>query len=466
MDTLIRHGLIVTPQGRRVASIGIQGGRIAGIYEPGSEPEAREVIEADGLAVVPGAIDMHSHHRQGSLPGFEYKDTIHTSTLQCAAGGVTTSVAMPNVQPPPNSLELLERQYDIYRSDAVVDWNFNPAPTISEEMPAMADTGIAAFKIFMVVDTGRDYPHMPGIGVHDHGKILEIMQRCAELNVPLMVHPHDQALMDVIEQKFWDRGERDALAYAKAYAAHDGVIWETAIATLLRLQRASGCHLHILHTQTAGSVELIRQAKAAGQKVTCEINPWALFLGCEWSAIQRLGSYALSYWVPEKNVPGLWEGLRDGTIDIVATDHAPHTREEKEIGWTDGWKAHTGTPSTQFYYSMFMTAALEGKISLERVVEACSAKPAELFKLANKGALKVGADADLVLVDLNKEYEVRDEDVLSLIGWSPYAGRKLKAKPVRTIVRGTTVYLNDQVIGQKGFGQHAKAVREPAAAVA
>lgn len=463
MDTLIRHGLIVTPQGRRVASIGIQGGRIAGIYELGSEPAAREVIDADGLAIVPGAIDMHSHHRQGSLPGFEYKDTIHTSTLQCAAGGVTTSVAMPNVQPPPNSLELLERQYDIYRSDAIVDWNFNPAPTISEEMPGMADTGIAAFKIFMVVDTGRDYPHMPGIGVHDHGKILEIMQRCAELNVPLMVHPHDQALMDVIEQKFWDRGERDALAYAKAYAAHDGVIWETAIATLLRLQRASGCHLHILHTQTAGSVELIRQAKAAGQKVTCEINPWALFLGCEWSAIQRLGSYALSYWVPEKNVPGLWEGLRDGTIDIVATDHAPHTREEKEIGWTDGWKAHTGTPSTQFYYSMFMTAALEGKISLERVVEACSAKPAELFKLANKGALKVGADADLVLVDLNREYEVRDEDVLSLIGWSPYAGRKLKAKPVRTIVRGTTVYLNDQVIGQKGFGQHAKAVREPAA---
>jgi len=466
MDTLIRNGLIVTPQGRRIASIGIQDGRIAGIYEAGTEPDAKEVIEAEGLTVVPGAIDMHSHHRQGSLPGFEYKDTIYTSTLQCAAGGVTTSVAMPNVQPPPNTMELLERQYDIYRSDAVVDWNFNPAPTVSDEMPAMADTGIAAFKIFMVVDTGRDYPHMPGIGVHDHGRILEIMQRCAELNVPLMVHPHDQALMDVIEQKFWDRGERDALAYAKAYAAHDGVIWETAIATLLRLQRASGCHLHILHTQTAGSVDLIRQAKAAGQKVTCEINPWALFLGCEWSAIQRLGSYALSYWVPEKNVPGLWEGLRDGTIDIVATDHAPHTREEKEIGWKDGWKAHTGTPSTQFYYSMFMTAALEGKISLERVVEACCAKPAELFRLEHKGALQIGADADLVLVDLDSEYEVRDQDVLSLIGWSPYAGRKLKAKPVRTVVRGATVYLNGEVIGQKGFGQQAKAVRTPVATAA
>jgi dihydroorotase len=377
--------------------------------------------------------------------------------MQCAAGGVTTSVGMPNVTPPPNSLDLLEKQYAIYRSDSIVDWNFNPAPTIADEMPGMAATGIAAFKIFMVVDTGRDYPHMPGIGMHDHGKLLEIMQRCAELNVPLMVHPHDQALMDVIEQKFWARGERDALAYAKAYAAHDGVIWETAIATLLRLQRAAGCHLHILHTQTAGSVQLIREAKAAGQKVTCELNPWALFLGCDWSAIQRLGSYALSYWVPEKNVPGLWQGVNDGTIDIIATDHAPHTREEKEIGWTDGWKAHTGTPSTQFYLSMFLTAALEGKLPLERVVEACSTAPARLFKLDKKGEIRPGFDADLVLVDLEKEYEIRDEDVLSLVGWSPYAGRKVKGKPVRTIVRGRTVYKDGKVVGEKGYGKQAKA---------
>jgi len=457
VDTLIKNGLIITADGRFPGSIAIRNGQIAGVFEPGAEPEAKEIIDASGLAVLPGIIDMHSHHRQGSAKGFEYKDTIHTATMQCAAGGVTTSVGMPNVTPPPNSVDLLEKQFAIYHSDSIVDWNFNPAPTIANEMPGMAATGIAAFKIFMVVDTGRDYPHMPGIGMHDHGKLLEIMQRCAELNVPLMVHPHDQALMDVIEQTYWARGERDALAYAKAYAAHDGVIWETAIATLLRLQRAAGCHLHILHTQTAGSVQLIREAKAAGQKVTCELNPWALFLGCDWGAIQRLGSYALSYWVPEKNVPGLWQGVNDGTIDIIATDHAPHTREEKEIGWTDGWKAHTGTPSTQFYLSMFLTAALEGKLPLERVVEACSTAPARLFKLDKKGEIRPGFDADLVLVDLESEYEIRDEDVLSLVGWSPYAGRKVKGKPVRTIVRGRTVYKDGKVIGEKGFGKQAKA---------
>ncbi len=457
MQTLIKNGLVVTAAGRSRMSIGIRDGVIAGLFEPGSEPTAAEVIDAKGLAVLPGVIDMHSHHRQGSLPGFEYKDTIYTSTLQCAAGGVTTTVGMPNVNPPPNTLELLEKQYALYRSDAIVDWNFNPAPTHLKEVPAMAATGIAAFKIFMVVDTGRSYPHMPGTGVHDHGKLLEIMQACAEVDVPLMVHPHNQALMDVIEQQYWARGERDALAYAKAYAAYDGVIWETAIATLLRLQRAAGCRLHILHTQTAGSVEMIRNAKKAGQRVTCEINPWALFLGCDWSAIERLGSYALSYWVPEKNVPGLWEGLNDGTVDIVATDHAPHTREEKEIGWKDGWKAHTGTPSTQFYLSMFLSAALEGRISLERVVDACSSAPARIFRLNRKGDIRTGLDADLVLVDLENSYEIRDADVLSLVGWSPYAGRMLKGKPVRTIVRGRTVYADGKVTGTKGQGRQALA---------
>ena len=200
MDSLIKNGLLITSTNQIQASVGIKDGLIAGIYDPGEEPEADEIIEAEGLAILPGAVDMHSHHRQGSEPGFEYKDTIFTSTQQCAAGGVTTSIAMPNVNPPPITLDLLKKQFAIYESDSIVDWNFNPAPTVNDEIPLLAGQGIAAFKIFMVVDTGRDYPHMPGIGVHDHGRLLEIMQHCAKVNIPLMIHPHDQALMDVIEK--------------------------------------------------------------------------------------------------------------------------------------------------------------------------------------------------------------------------------------------------------------------------
>jgi dihydroorotase len=144
MDTVIRNGLLITSKNQSPASIGIRNGSIAGLYEPGQEPQAKEVIDAGGLAILPGVIDMHSHHREGSEPGFEYKDTIYTSTQQCAAGGVTTSVAMPNVTPPPNSLALLKKQFAIYQRDAIVDWNFNPAPTIDDEIPRMAEQGIAA----------------------------------------------------------------------------------------------------------------------------------------------------------------------------------------------------------------------------------------------------------------------------------------------------------------------------------
>ena len=246
--------------------------------------------------------------------------------------------------------------------------------------------GVPAMKVFMVVDTGRDYPHMPGIGVHDHGQLMAVMEACAAADIPLMIHPHDQSLMTHIEQGFWDRGERDALAYAKAYAAHDGLIWESAIAFLLRLQAATGVHLHLLHIQTEGSVDLLRRAKDRGQRVTAEINPWALFLGNDWKNIEKWGSYALSYYVPEHNTPDLWQALNDGTIDIVATDHAPHTREEKEIGWTDGWKAHTGTPSAQHYLSLMLTAAHEGLIppATRRAIDQ-PRSPAQIFKIAPQG---------------------------------------------------------------------------------
>ncbi|NLG70301.1 MAG: dihydroorotase family protein [Firmicutes bacterium] len=454
LDPLLLDGLVIDSRGRRRASVGILDGRIAGLYLPGTEPPARAVIDVAGKAILPGVIDPPRHHRE---PGFEYKEDIESATRACAAGGVTTTVAMPNVYPPPTTLERLEQMFERYRAKAVVDWNINPSGTVLEEIPKMAARGVPAIKIFMVEDTGREYPHMPGIGVHDHGKLMAIMQACAAAGIPLMVHPHDQELMSYIEQQFWSRGERDALAYARAYAAYDGIIWETAIALLLRLQRATGVHLHILHVQTAESVRLIREAKARGQRVPCEINPWALFLGHDWANIERLGSYALSYWVPEHNVPVLWDALKDGTIDIVAPDHAPHTRQEKEIGWTDGWKAHTGTPSAQFYLSLFLDAAHRGLISYERVVEALSEAPARIFDLRRKGRIDVGRDADLVVADLQAEHRITDDEVLSKIGYTPYADRTVRGVPVRTLVRGKTVYADGKVVGTRGTGQMAVA---------
>jgi dihydroorotase len=214
-----------------------------------------------------------------------------------------------------------------------------------------------------------------------------------------------------------------------------------------------------LHTQTEGVVDQLRAAKDAGQAVSAELNPWALFLGNDWATIERLGSYALSYWVPERHVEPLWAGLRDGTIDLVSTDHGPHTREEKEPGWTDGWKAHTGTPSAQFYVPLFLDAAVRGLISLERVVELIATVPARTFGLADKGRLEAGTQADIAIVDLGHEFEIRDEDVLSKIGWTPYAGLRVRGSIDTTLVRGRVVYEHATVVGDPGWGRQAKPTR-------
>ncbi len=460
-DTVIRGANAVLEDGTRHVDIGIDGERITAIGSAGSI-EGRRVIDAADLVALPGMIDMHSHHR---VPGFAHKEDLATMAQQCAAGGVTTSVAMPNVSPPPTTAENLDAMIELYRREAAFDWNVNASGVQLDQIPKLAERGILAFKIFMVVDTGRAYPHMPGIGLHEHGELYERMKAVKKTGLPLMIHPHDQSLMDAIEHEYWARGERDFRAYAKAYAHDDGVIWDTAVGVLLRLQQATGVRLHLLHTQTRRVVEMLRAAKAAGQTVTAEANPWCFWLDNDWANVERLGSYALSYYVQPHHSQAVYEAFRDGTVDIMATDHAPHLREEKEPGWTDGWKAHTGTPSEQFYLSLLMTDVAAGKLSLERVADATATRPARIFGLyPKKGAIRVGGDADIVLVDPKATHTIGDADVLSKCGWTPYAGQTVQGIPRYTFLRGRAIYDDGTVKVEPGFGRQATPVRTAAAA--
>jgi dihydroorotase len=459
-DIVIRGVTAVFEDGVRRGDIGIDGERIAAIAAPNSLPTGKREVVATDLVALPGMIDMHSHHRE---PGFAHKEDLAHIGRQCAAGGVTVSVAMPNVSPPPTTAENLDGMLELYRQRAMIDWNVNASGVQLNEIPKLAERGILAFKIFMVVDTGRAYPHMPGIGLHEHGELYERMQAVKKTGLPLMIHPHDQALMDVIEKEYWARGERDFRAYARAYAHDDGVIWDTAVGVLLRLQAATGVRLHLLHTQTKRVVEMLRAAKAAGQAVSSEVNPWCFWLDNDWANIERLGSYALSYFVAPHHADAVYEGFRDGTVDIMATDHAPHLREEKEPGWTDGWKAHTGTPSTQFYLSMLLTDVAAGKLSYERVADATATRPAKLFGLyPRKGAIRLGADADIVLVDPKKRHTITNEDVLSKCGWTPYAGREVQGVAIHTFLRGEAILDDGKIAVREGFGRQA--LRVPAAA--
>lgn len=453
VDLVLKGGTVVTEGGPVQADLAVAGGVIVGLTAAGDAPQARRTVDVTGMYVLPGVIDTHSHHRE---PGFTHKEDIITGTSASAAGGVTVSCAMPNVYPPPTTPAILKDMFALYEKKSLIDYNINAASSNLEAIPELAKMGIMSFKIFMVVDTGRDYPHMPGIGIHDHGKLLKMCQAIRKTGLPVMIHPHDQAMMNVIEQEFWDRGERDFRAYAKAYSAMDGVIWDTAVGVLLRIQQATGVHLHLLHIQTGQCVEMIKAARDKGRSVTSEVNPWTLWLGNDWANVERLGSYALSYYVEPHHYQAVWQGLMDGTLDMIATDHAPHTREEKEPGWTNGWKAHTGTPSAQEYVSMLMTDVNDGKLTIRKAVELLSENPAKVFKLyPKKGAIRIGSDADFTVVDMSAELTLNNERIVSKCGWTPYAGRKVKGVPVHTIVRGYFVFEDGKLVGEPGRGEKA-----------
>ena len=431
----------------------VAGERIAGLAMPGAipPPASAEVVEARGLWALPGGVDVHVHLRE---PGYTHKEDIETATRAAAAGGYTTVFGMPNVRPPTMTATDLRETLKLYDRRSLVDYNHNPAAKQKEELAEMAAMGIAAYKIYMVADTGRSYPHPAAIGVHDHGHLLEAMQTVAETGLTLMVHPHDQRIEEVVEQRFWEAGDRSPEAYARTLMTGDGMLWDTATALLLRMAEATGCRLHIVHTTTSRQIEMIRAARKRGVAVTCEANHWTLFLAT-WKLVRELGPYVLSYWVPSHHREAVWEALADGSIDMLASDHAPHTREEKDVGYQDMWAAHTGTPGIQYQLPLLIDAHHQGRISPARLVEVVAGAPARLFGLSAKGRIEPGADADLVLVDPHEEWTITNESVLSKIDWTPYHGRTVRGAVKRTMVRGTDVYVDGEVVGTPGFGRQA-----------
>ena len=454
VDLRLAGGAVATPQGKVEADVLVHDGKIAGLIGRDVPADVATTVDVTGKLVLPGMVDVHVHTRE---PGYEHKENIETTTRQAAAGGVTTIFGMPNLEPPTTSVATLTDVFQRYGRSSIVDWNHNPAPTKPDEIDGMATMGINAYKIYMVVDTGRTYPHPAGTGMHDHGHLLRMMDAIAKTGKRFIVHPHDQALMDYIEGEFLARGENTPQGYATAYAARNGVIWDTAIDVVLRLGEAAGCPVHLAHMQTARSIEAVRRAKARGVDVTCEVNHWGPFLST-WDDVERLGPYALSYWVPDEGREAIWEGMRDGTIDMCSSDHAPHTREEKEIGWTEMWSAHTGTPGIQYYYPLLLDAVNKGQLTLERVVDLVATRPADAFGLHGiKGALTVGADADVVVADMDARWTITNDGVLSKIGWTCYDGREVSARIDRTYVRGTEVYADGTVTGKPGHGRLAAA---------
>jgi dihydroorotase-like cyclic amidohydrolase len=273
-------------------------------------------------------------------------------------------------------------------------------------------------------------------------------------------------LYDLFVHRAWERWGRDYRSYARAWRDGDGIVLDSGISTMIRMQYVTGVRLHLLHMTTVEGFKMVRAAKADGRAVTAELNPFTVFVTNTWEAIEKLGPYCVGMWIPEKHAKATWEATLDGTVDVIATDHSPHTKEEKEVGWTDMFAAPGGSPMVQHYLQLFLSEVNAGRMELEHFINLAATNPAKLINVyPRKGVIKVGSDADLVVLDMDKVETITAANSYYKCGWTTLEGRETKGKAVMTILRGNVIMEDGVVTAEAGNGKFIQAVaaREPAA---
>ncbi|MFV0559542.1 MAG: dihydroorotase [Enterococcus sp.] len=422
MKTLIKNGQIVTRENQLTpAAIWIEAGIIKAIGTEFPETEFDEVFDAKGQLITPGLVDVHVHLRE---PGFTYKETIKDGTMAAARGGFTTVCAMPNLNPVPDTAEKLHAVYDIIEQDAKVKV-LQYAP-ITEELRSEVLTDQKALK-----EAGAFAFTNDGVGVQTAGTMYLAMKEAAKNNMALVAHTEDESLLfgGVMHEgkKSKELGLPGILSVTES----------SQIARDLLLAEATGVHYHVCHVSTKESVRVIRDAKKAGIHVTAEVSPHHLILS-EENIPEDFGFWKMN--PPLRAVDdqaALIEGLLDGTIDCIATDHAPHGLEEKSQSFL---KAPFGIVGSETAFQLIYTEFVEkGIFTLEQVIDWLAVKPAEIFGL-NAGTLTVGSQADIAVFDLETESIIDKKEFASKGENTPFIGWKVKGDTLMTFVDGKVAW--------------------------
>jgi dihydroorotase len=452
----IAGGLIQTPDGPHASDLLIADGRVEAVLDRDVEVIGAETVDADGLWVLPGLVDLHAHTR---VPGYEYKEDYATASRAAAAGGVTTFVDMPNVEPPTTTVELFEDKRTTAASDSVIDYGHFVSPTDLEQIPRFAEAGVTGFKIFQV--TGG-YPHDPRLAIDDPGRLYATFKAVARTGLTCVVHPFAQTLFEHLsEEAFAEGAPRDIVTFSRIYTMD--VVWRTAVAILLELQRETGVHLHVVHTHAPGSLRLLREAKREGLSVTAACDPKYIHL--THKELEEQGARGIPggfVTADEDRMREVWRSIDDGTIDVMDSDHAPHTLEDLKRMETDPWTGPFGAPHYDHILALLLTDVREGRIRMERLVDMVCATPARIIgRYPEKGALLPGSSADIVLVDPEAEVRPEDGKMYSKSGWTPYVGWVLWGRPVLTMLRGEVIARDGEVVAEPGNARYLSGVPRP-----
>ncbi|WP_027132727.1 dihydroorotase [Geminicoccus roseus] len=426
-DLVIRGGKLVTPAGIVAADLGVRAGKIAAIGALHAEPAA-SVLEAEGLHVLPGVIDSQVHFRE---PGLEHKEDLATGSDAAVLGGVTTVFEMPNTNPNTISAAALADKLDRAAGRMRCDHAFYVGAT-AENIEALPElerlAGSAGIKIFMGSSTGS-------LLVEDDAS-LERVLRAGFRRVA--VHAEDEPRLR--ERKALAEASGDPVSHPHWRDVEAAV---RAVRRLLNGARTCGRRVHVLHITSAEEMELLAEARDVA---TVEVTPHHLTMHAP-DCYERLGTRA------QMNPPvrdarhqaALWKAIQEGVVDVLGSDHAPHTLEEKNKPYPSSPSGMTGV---QTLLPVMLDHVAKGRLSLERLVDLTGHGPQRIFQLVGKGRIMRGYDADLVLVDLQARWRINTSWLASRAGWSPYEDMEITGRPVSTLLRGAVVAQDGELIGK------------------
>jgi allantoinase len=433
VDLVIRGGKIVAPERIIEASVAIAGAHIVAVGHDDVMPPATCEMRADGLHLLPGAIDSHVHFRD---PGYPHKETWQTGSAAAVCGGVTTVFDMPNTNPPTGTREALalklkaaERSFVDYGIHALL------GDDTVDHLEDLLDGGATSFKAFV----GNTFGNLPA---PSDGALLEGFEKLAPLGIRTVVHAENSSIMAWRQKVLEQAGRIDAQAHLDSRPA---VAEIEAIGRVITLAEWTGARVHIAHHSAADSLYLLRAAKARGVDVTAETCPQYLLLNTD--DILRLGGILRvnpPVREPRHNQP-LWDALMDGTLDMIATDHAPHTPEEKTR--ESIWACDCGFPGVETQMPLMLTQVNLQRATLMDYVKWSAVAPAKAWGLyGTKGVIAVGAHADIAFVDMAKTGTLSQGRLQTISKISPWHGRAVQGYPVHTLLRGRFVMQHGKLV--------------------
>ncbi|HEU4974167.1 MAG TPA: allantoinase AllB [Baekduia sp.] len=462
-DTLVvRGGLVVTPAETKALDVVVRDGHIDALVPPGEAPTGGEVIDATGLVVLPGAIDGHTHFIQDD-PELFGPDPLEHEGFEAggrgaAAGGVTTHVEMPQSRPPTTDGATFRRKRELAEADAIIDFALWGGVVGGQHPEAIAEQmaeGAVAFKAFMCDSD----PTFPGV---DDAQLVVALSAITGTPYMLGVHAENDALLRSGLEQMQREGRKDPLAHADS---RPPLVEIEAVARAIVLAEHLGARVHIVHLSSGGAADVVAAAQARGVQVTCETCPQ--YLALDHGDLERLGPFARC--APpirsRDDVDRLWEHLAAGTITCITTDHCAFTYDSRLPGHEDIFAAPNGLPGIETFVPIVVTEARRRGVSWERIAEWIAGAPARLWQLApRKGSIQPGADADLVLLDPQRTWTIRGADLHHTHKWTPFEGREVTGRVIRTLVRGRTVFADTDggaTFAPRGTGQFVAAQGSP-----